>query len=783
MREVTSSNDNNNRSSGGMGCGGSVTAYPDDPTLGPRAGPGHQHPPSASRPCRVVVHILAAKELRKRQGGAEVRDPVLKVRLDGAVRKYRAAWWSGESAGGVVEVNQSFSFEVKDPHRAVLTVQVQSKARGALLGGKESLGRTRSIAVRELLMPMPGAGEAVAGTGTGPRWYGLVSKDGGRAMPGQVQVQVVPEEAEAQAERRVSALVATWNVGNARPAEDLSPWLPLAPQHEIVAVGSQECDYPTTAPAPSPSPRGGGAAQPWPPPHAQQEQQQPQQQVQASGSTGCGSDWVDRLSAHLARGGQHHRYTLVQAVSRGQMRLAVFVRQDVHRAVSEVHTCSEATGVGHVVANKGGVCICFKLWDTSLCFVNSHFAAHAGQCDARNSNFREITGQMRVGPVPGLDILNQFHHLFWLGDLNYRLAPAPAPAASGGGGTAGSHRDNDDDDAAEWRRVVGKVQAGELQELLARDELRRERAAARAFYGFKEGDICFPPTFKVRRGVTSHTAYDRKRVPAWCDRILWKDLPGCPPVELLSYTSAPEVCTSDHKPVAATFSFTARSLPGCDSCSSNNGGAASGSGSGSSIGTGTGTGSTNSSSSSTSGTSTMEDRWNIRFRSLRARHLRSGDMNGLSDPYVSFVGPLLLDEVRSKVKPQTLNPVWEPAADVPPLVLAVLPLERLRLEHLPVRLMDRDYASSDDHLAYGVIPLAGLVDAFRRGPPDEVADFRVDLTFRGLPAGTLEGSMRLTYEKSCTKKKCRMKADLVGRTLLIRDSIVKRVVSRRHVHL
>ena len=32
----------------------------------------------------------------------------------------------------------------------------------------------------------------------------------------------------------------------------------------------------------------------------------------------------------------------------------------------------------------------------------------------------EIVGNIRVNDIK-MDILNQFHHVFWLGDLNYRL--------------------------------------------------------------------------------------------------------------------------------------------------------------------------------------------------------------------------------------------------------------------------------------------------------------------------------------------------------------------------
>ena len=32
--------------------------------------------------------------------------------------------------------------------------------------------------------------------------------------------------------------------------------------------------------------------------------------------------------------------------------------------------------------------ISYQFWDTSLCFVNCHLAAHDGQCEARNGNYR-----------------------------------------------------------------------------------------------------------------------------------------------------------------------------------------------------------------------------------------------------------------------------------------------------------------------------------------------------------------------------------------------------------
>jgi hypothetical protein len=33
----------------------------------------------------------------------------------------------------------------------------------------------------------------------------------------------------------------------------------------------------------------------------------------------------------------------------------------------------------------------FQFWDTSLCFVNCHLAAHVGQTKARNEDYRGIS--------------------------------------------------------------------------------------------------------------------------------------------------------------------------------------------------------------------------------------------------------------------------------------------------------------------------------------------------------------------------------------------------------
>ncbi|KAG0587749.1 hypothetical protein KC19_2G188700 [Ceratodon purpureus] len=639
------------------------------------SGSNGSHVTSTDRACRVTVTIIAAKDLKRTATGPDARDPVFKVRVEQVLRKSKDIK-IGSNQDGILNVNQSFTFDVRDLKSAQITLQVV--ARG-VLGIEEALGHINNLCVLNLLEEQAGRKDVET------KWYDLYSKSGNRLMPGKLYMQVIVGMAEP--EQTISAFVGTWNVGNARPPADLSPWLPTDAFFEIIAIGTQECDYPPRAPY-----------------------------------TECSKDWTATLKSHFGE-----RYKLVHATSRGQMRLVVFVRDDAEKAISEVDNDSEATGVGNVMANKGGVCIAFKFWDTGLCFVNCHFAAHVGQCETRNSNFRQIAMSMRVG-LQSMDLLSQFHHVFWLGDLNYRLDFGKLEPQ----GTT--------PDRAFWATIVKQIHANRWKELLKYDELRKEKGASRILAGFKEGEITFPPTFKMQRDFLDH--YDQKRMPAWCDRVLWKTLQGCHSY-LISYFSAPSILTSDHKPVGATYKLTSYALP-------------------------------SSTMLPPGGTDEDDKRWHIRFTSLRAKKLRASDINGFSDPFVSFIGPNLLQEFHSKVKHQTLNPVWNPLQELPTLVLSSFPLQRVDKEYLMVRVLDHD--SDEDALGYGVIPLGQAVAAFKKGV-QEIAHFKVNLSHHGLPAGTLEGGMKLTWEKNVIKRKG-YGADLSSRGTSIRDSLKKKIFVR-----
>jgi phosphatidylinositol-3,4,5-trisphosphate 5-phosphatase 2 len=70
--------------------------------------------------------------------------------------------------------------------------------------------------------------------------------------------------------------------------------------------------------------------------------------------------------------------------------------------------------------------ITFKLDGTRLAFISCHLTAHEGveHCEERNTSIVEILGGVRAGDK-NIDITEQFHHVFWMGDMNYRLTFDP----------------------------------------------------------------------------------------------------------------------------------------------------------------------------------------------------------------------------------------------------------------------------------------------------------------------------------------------------------------------
>ncbi|XP_057471304.1 type I inositol polyphosphate 5-phosphatase 8-like [Actinidia eriantha] len=234
----------------------------------------------------------------------------------------------------------------------------------------------------------------------------------------------------------------------------------------------------------------------------------------------------------------HHRYCLAASKQMVGIFLCVWVRADLYRHVSNLKVSCVGRGIMGYLGNKGSISISMKLHQTTFCFVCTHLASGEKEGDEvrRNLDVMEILKKTRFShscsvsgqAIPPESIM-EHDKIIWLGDLNYRLAS----------GCADTHE---------------LLKKNDWQALLKKDQLRIEQRAGRVFNGWEEGRISFAPTYKYLANsdnyvVQTSTSKEKRRTPAWCDRILWKG----EGLKQLWYVRG-ESKFSDHRPVYCLFS-------------------------------------------------------------------------------------------------------------------------------------------------------------------------------------------------------------------------------------
>lgn len=282
----------------------------------------------------------------------------------------------------------------------------------------------------------------------------------------------------------IDIFVGAWNMGEASPPSNLDDWIPKH-KYDLYCISTQECEY-----APE------------------------------KGHLNCESAWFGHVTTHLGS-----NYIKIAGLSLLSIRMIVLIKRDYFYNVSQLETATVATGIGGVIGNKGAVAISLRLNETNICFIGAHLAARQEEWENRNANYRDIIRGLKIGRKP-LDVIHQFDHVFFCGDLNYRL---DIP------------RDN----------VLELIKKGSFDILLKGDQLRREHTSGNVLNGFQEGNILFPPTYRYNRGDRTYSS-EKNRIPSWCDRILWKSLPSNN-ITQTAYGCVDTVTTSDHSPIFAVF--------------------------------------------------------------------------------------------------------------------------------------------------------------------------------------------------------------------------------------
>ncbi|XP_042013607.1 type II inositol polyphosphate 5-phosphatase 15-like isoform X1 [Salvia splendens] len=379
----------------------------------------------------------------------------------------------------------------------------------------------------------------------------------------------------------VKIMAGTWNVAQGRAAPDsLISWIgSSAADVDIVVVGLQEVEM------------GAGFL----------AMSAARETMGLEGSS-AGQWWLDMIGKMLDEGSTFSRVGSRQLAG---LLISMWVRNNIQGHVGDVDVAAVPCGLGRAIGNKGAVGLRMRVYGRVMCFVNCHFAAHLEAVNRRNADFDHVyrtmffsrpssilngaagmvlhlvlccllacsmlllslfygsslplvlciaagvsssvqvlrtTNAMSVNPVDVVPELSEADMVVFLGDFNYRLDGISYDEA----------RDFVSQRCFDWLRE--------------RDQLRAEMEAGNVFQGMREAVIRFPPTYKFEKhqpGLAGYDSGEKKRIPAWCDRILFRDSRSasvstcsldCPVVaSVLHYEACMDVTDSDHKPVRCIF--------------------------------------------------------------------------------------------------------------------------------------------------------------------------------------------------------------------------------------
>ncbi|KAF9267628.1 DNase I-like protein [Marasmius fiardii PR-910] len=162
--------------------------------------------------------------------------------------------------------------------------------------------------------------------------------------------------------------------------------------------------------------------------------------------------------------------------------LAIYIHRDVRRFVRGTSKSTVTSGLmGGRWGNKGGVGISMNIDGKTFLFLNCHLAAQQEKANLndRLNNYNKIKAELAVDDflssddprMMSEDITDKFDYTFVFGDLNFRLDISRLHA--------------------DWL-----IARQDYAQALAFDQLRNLMQNGRAFVGFHEAPINFPPTFK-----------------------------------------------------------------------------------------------------------------------------------------------------------------------------------------------------------------------------------------------------------------------------------------------
>ena len=204
------------------------------------------------------------------------------------------------------------------------------------------------------------------------------------------------------------------------------------------------------------------------------------------------------------------------------------------------------------MGNKGSCVMRFNYLDTSIAFACCHLAAGSSEVNSRISEMSEvITKALPVKSNNSNQMSNNSNYYsgsnynastnnynkeirfkdhdyqFLFGDLNFRVD-------------------------LDMNTCLNFIRNGDLESLAKEDQLNKKKSINFELMDMMEPKLNFDPTYKYVVGTSEYDT-KKKRVPSWCDRILYKKNEN---LNVQDYNKV-DYTHSDHKPIYGIYKIKA----------------------------------------------------------------------------------------------------------------------------------------------------------------------------------------------------------------------------------
>jgi phosphatidylinositol-bisphosphatase len=206
--------------------------------------------------------------------------------------------------------------------------------------------------------------------------------------------------------------------------------------------------------------------------------------------------------------------------------MMVFVKESVKNNITNLTGTIVKTGFLGTLGNKGNVIVRFDFNNVSFAFSCCHLTSDLPKNEARIKELNDIlTKSVLISNTKEMKF-REHNIQFVFGDLNFRIE-------------------------LENSMCRQMIKNGNLENLTVYDQFLKARSMNPLFFELDEGPLDFNPTYKYDFNSDEYDSSKKKRVPAWCDRILWRKNKS---IQLIEYDIA-NYTYSDHRPVYGLYNI------------------------------------------------------------------------------------------------------------------------------------------------------------------------------------------------------------------------------------